>query len=400
LSLIEKIKTDSGVINVGYVLCINYLILKIMAEKISGKPKNIVLKGATGGIGSATLELLTTQNKHRIVAITNTSGAVFDNKKIANAQESIRDLNLNDADKSRAAIREIMAGNALVDLQTTELLQALKDHGIENNIVIIDATSANNYDLHLSALEAGHSVVTAAKGPIVESSMAEYNALMAHSERYGYEATLMAGRGAYNLLEKQREIGDTVTEIKLISSGSIGGTLADIYEGKSTAEACRNNDSKFEPEPYLDLSGKDLGGKLLTALREVGLNYELSDIMPHITGLVTDEYAGMDKSTFYEAIESAPEEMGEIIQAEKANGKKPVYVASFILNPDGTKAINIGLEFVPTDSAMGVLQGSENLIQINTKGIENAGDQPDKLIGAGAGRYATGKGLVADIPTA
>ncbi len=359
--------------------------------------RDVILMGAPGNIGSATLEMLTTQGKHRVRGIVDSGGAVFGENEITQAQEAIEGLNLQDDNKSRASIREVMQGEARVDLKSGELLQALKDHDIPEDAVIIDATSADNYDLHKSALENGLSVVTAAKGQIVNHTMEEYNALMEHAERYGYEATIMAGRGAIDFLRQQREIGDEVINIQLVSSGSIGGTLQDLSRGKSMDEACRNNDASFEPEPYLDLSGKDLGGKLLTALRELGLNYELSDIDPGIKGLVGSEYAGIMKPDFYDSVAAENEKFAEIMAEADSKGQKPVYVASFNVDKQGNATVNVQMELLDASSVMGALNGSDNIIRITTRGIRAAGDGPDRLIGAGAGRYATSKGLINDI---
>lgn len=361
------------------------------------RSRDVVVLGAPGNIGSATFKMLTTQQKHTVLGLVDSGGAVFGKAEINQAQESIKRLDLSDADKSRASIREVMQGAARVGLKSSELLQALKDHGISEETVIIDATSSDNYDLHKAALEDGYSVVTAAKGQIVNHTMAEYKALVEHRDRYGYEATIMAGRGAIDLLRQQREIGDEVTNIQLVSSGSIGGTLQALSNGKLMDEACRNNDASFEPEPYLDLSGKDLGGKLLTALRELGLNYELSDIEPHIKGLVDSKYEGLTKSDFYNRVAEENQRFAEIMADANAKGQKPVYVASFNVDKQGIATVSVKMELLDASSVMGALKGSENIIRITTKGIQAAGDGPDRLIGAGAGRYATAKGLVNDI---
>src|SRR5471030_472300 len=161
--------------------------------------------------------------------------------------------------------------------------------------VIIDCTaSAAVADQYRDWLARGIHIVTPNKkansGP-----WPYYHALQearrAAGTHYLYEATVGAGLPVIQTLRDLRETGDDITGIEGIFSGTLA-YLFNVFDGSesfSSIVGAAKTKGYTEPDQRDDLSGVNVGRKLIILGREMGLTLEMSDVQ--VEGLVPDALA-------------------------------------------------------------------------------------------------------------
>jgi aspartokinase/homoserine dehydrogenase 1 len=162
------------------------------------------------------------------------------------------------------------------------------------------------------------------------------------------------------------------------------------YNGeRSFAEVVRQaqKEGYTEPDPRLDLSGKDVMRKIMILARESGEQLEMEDItnssfMPEscMQGSVEDFYAQMEKEEDY---------FKKLYNEAASQGKKLKFVASF----ENGKA-SVGLKHIDPAHDFYHLYGKDNIVLFYTNRYV---DQPMVVKGAGAGAEVTASGVFADI---
>ncbi|MBO9573955.1 MAG: bifunctional aspartate kinase/homoserine dehydrogenase I, partial [Chitinophagaceae bacterium] len=142
-----------------------------------------------------------------------------------------------------------------------------------------------------------------------------------------------------------------------------------------------------EPDPRLDLSGKDVMRKIMILAREAGEQIEMEDIsnesfMPEscMTGTVEN---------FYNEMEKHESHFRSLYDKAAANGNKLKFVASY---KDGKAAV--GLKQIDPQHDFYHLYGKDNVVLFYTDRYK---EQPMVVKGAGAGAEVTASGVFADI---
>ena len=145
--------------------------------------------------------------------------------------------------------------------------------------------------------------------------------------------------------------------------------LLDNYQGSGWEELVEEARVKgyTEPDPSIDLSGKDVLRKILILSRQAGLPLEEAQV----------------------TLEPIPADIAARYAAAAAAGRKLRYVASV----DAEGHATVGLQEVGPESPLYGLRGTDNAILITT------GDYPSPMLiqGAGAGTRQTAGGLLNDI---
>jgi bifunctional aspartokinase / homoserine dehydrogenase 1 len=173
----------------------------------------------------------------------------------------------------------------------------------------------------------------------------------------------------------------------------LSGTLNFVfnhYDGqKSFASVVRQaqDEGYTEPDPRLDLSGKDVMRKIMILAREAGATMEMEDIenqsfLPEtcMHGSVEDFYAAMEKEEAH---------FKAIFEKAAAAGCKLKFVASL----DNGKA-SVGLQHIDPTHDFYHLYGKDNIVLFYTDRYAN---QPMVVKGAGAGADVTASGVFADM---
>jgi homoserine dehydrogenase len=97
---------------------------------------------------------------------------------------------------------------------------------------------------------------------------------------------------------------------------------------------------------------------------------------------------------FLKKIESLDEEYAQKVAEAAAKGEVLRYAAS--ITPSAPAAVTVGLLSVPKASPLGSLQGTDNLVLVNSGWYPNR-DAPLVVRGAGAGLNVTAAGVLGDV---
>ena len=169
-------------------------------------------------------------------------------------------------------------------------------------------------------------------------------------------------------------------------AGGEGGTFAEVVK--------RAQDAGYtEPDPRLDLSGRDVLRKLLILSREAGVGIDEKDV--EISPLLPAEFFEGDVDAFYAKLAENETMFAEQYAAAASKGLRQRFVASLVKDTDspfGYKA-KIGLEAIDNAHPLFNLCGTDNAALIQTDFYPS----PLVIQGAGAGAYQTASGVLNDI---
>jgi bifunctional aspartokinase / homoserine dehydrogenase 1 len=183
--------------------------------------------------------------------------------------------------------------------------------------------------------------------------------------------------------------GDTIHSMEAVLSGTLNFVFNNYDGKKSFASVVKQaqDEGYTEPDPRLDLSGKDVMRKIMILSREAGEKMEMEDIdnnsfMPAacMEGSVDD---------FYRSMETHEPHFKKLYEAAAAVGKKLKFVAKY----DNGKAV-VGLQHIDPQHDFYHLYGKDNIVLFYT---DRYVDQPLVIKGAGAGADITASGVFADI---
>ena len=209
------------------------------------------------------------------------------------------------------------------------------------------------------------------------------------NSQFLFETNVGAGLPIIGTLKDLLHSGDKINRIQAVLSGTLNFVFNNYDGTTSFASVVKQaqDEGYTEPDPRLDLSGKDVMRKIMILARECGEQMEMEDIsnnsfMPVscMTGSVEDFYAAMEKEE---------DHFKKILDAAKAAGKKLKFVASY----DKGKAA-VGLQQVDEQSDFYHLYGKDNVVLFYT---DRYPEQPLVVKGAGAGAAVTASGVFADI---
>jgi len=149
-----------------------------------------------------------------------------------------------------------------------------------------------------------------------------------------------------------------------------------------------------EPDPRDDLGGVDVARKALILARTMGMSLEMEDVA--VEPLYPVELAEVSVAEFMAALPSLDAGVSAKVSAAAAEGKVLRYAASVnpptVEKPSGS--LSVGLLAVGSDTPLGTLAGSDNLVEIHTGWYSST---PLVLRGAGAGTGTTAAGVLADM---
>ena len=142
-----------------------------------------------------------------------------------------------------------------------------------------------------------------------------------------------------------------------------------------------------EPDPRIDLSGKDVIRKLVILAREAGYEINQEDVEKHL--FIPDEYFEGSVEEFWKRLPNLDAEFEQRRQQLENEGK----VWRFVATLDNGKAC-VSLKEIAQDHSFYVLEGSNNIVTITT---ERYKEYPMLIQGYGAGASVTAAGVFADI---
>ena len=277
-------------------------------------------------------------------------------------------------------------------MQMEDFIQTILSKNLRNT-VFADVTAneqvANCYD---ELLQKSISVVACNK--IACSSSYGYykkikNLAREFNAQFLFETNVGASLPIIGALNDLLRSGDKVHKMQAVLSGTLNFVFNN-YDGKKTfASVVRQaqDEGYTEPDPRLDLSGKDVMRKIMILIREAGEHIEMENIKnnsfmpaPCMEGSVED---------FYRSMETHEAHFKKLYDEAAAAGKKLKFVATY----ENGKA-SVGLQHIDPQHDFYHLYGKDNIVLFYT---DRYIDQPLVIKGAGAGAAVTASGVFADI---
>jgi len=198
-----------------------------------------------------------------------------------------------------------------------------------------------------------------------------------------YETTVGASLPVLASVARIVNAGDEIQSVEGIFSGTLGWLFSNYQGGEDGKTfAALVEEARLagytEPDPRIDLSGRDVLRKLLIVGREAGIPLEEEDVVQKALPAPDDEAA-------FHALYA---------EAAAAGGRLR-YVASLVADPKAPKGWRaaIGLQAVGADHPLYNLKGTDNCVLFHTKDYTS----PLVIQGAGAGARHTASGVLNDI---
>ncbi len=345
------------------------------------KQVNLFIAGA-GNVGGKLLAQLNQQleflKEHlrlniKLVGLANSKKAILNDESIdiKNWKELLKAAPDNNLDTFINTIIEKNLRNSIfVDVTASEVVATCYNKLLQKSIAVVACnkvacSSSYNYYQQL------------------KESAREYNA------RFLFETNVGAGLPIIGSLNDLISSGDKVNKMQAVLSGTLNFVFNN-YDGKKTFASVvkqAQDEGYTEPDPRLDLSGKDVMRKIMILARESGEKIEMDDIANN--SFMPDTCMQGSVEDFYIAMEKEEAHFKGIYEKAAAAGCKLKFVASY---ENGKAAV--GLQHINPEHDFYHLYGKDNIVLFYTNRYS---DQPMVVKGAGAGAEVTASGVFADI---
>ena len=335
-----------------------------------------------GTVGGKLLEQIAAQRgklmdernlKINIVGISRSSRAVFDREGIS--LDGWREKLKNGMEIDPARLRDEVVGMNIfnpvfVDCTASAEIAALYEDFFTHNISVV----------------AANKVAASSDYPVYRRLK---DTALRHGVKFLFETNVGAGLPIINTINDLCNSGDRILKLEAVLSGTLNfifNTIsADIPFSKAVKMAQEQGFS--EPDPRIDLSGKDVMRKLVILSREAGYEVNLEDVEAHL--FIPDELFRCPMEEFWQKLPSLDAEFEARRQRLETKHMRLRFVASM----DHGKC-SVGLREVDSSHSFYVLDGSNNIIRLTT---ERYNRHPMLIQGYGAGADVTAAGVFADI---
>ncbi len=272
----------------------------------------------------------------------------------------------------------------------------LKDEIVNMNIfnsVFVDCT-ANAVIAGLYKDLLSHNVSVVAANKIAASSDYENYAELKHIARqrgvkFLFETNVGAGLPVINTINDLINSGDKILKIEAVLSGTLNFIFNTLDADIPLSETIRlaKEGGYSEPDPRIDLSGKDVIRKLVILAREAGYRLEQEDVEKHL--FIPDKYFEGSLEDFWNTIGELDGTFEEKRKRLEAEGKRWRFVARF----ENGKGM-VALDEISRSHPFYNLEGTNNIVLLTT---ERYNEYPMLIQGYGAGASVTAAGVFADI---
>ena len=274
--------------------------------------------------------------------------------------------------------------------------QIIRDEVIGMNIfnsVFVDCTAnAAVADLYKEFLTHNISVVAANK-IAASSPYANYSELKHIARKRGvkflFETNVGAGLPIIKTMNDLINSGDKILKIEAVLSGTLNYIFNTICADVPFSQTIHmaKEEGYSEPDPRIDLSGKDVIRKLVILAREAGYPLEQEDVEKHL--FVPNEFFDGSLDDFWKNVPSLDADFEARRKQLEEQGKRWRFVAK-LENGKGS----VSLQEVDKSHPFYNLEGSNNIILLTT---ERYNEYPMMIQGYGAGASVTAAGVFADI---
>lgn len=311
--------------------------------------------------------------KLNVVGIATSKKALFnsDGIDLANYRELLADAPESNEKKLRDAIIEMNCFNSVfVDCTASKEVAEIYQPLLEHNISVIAANkiaASSSYEKYARLKETA----------------------LARGVFFRYETNVGAGLPIIGTINDLRNSGDVILKIEAVLSGTLNFIFNEISADVTLSEAVRRAKEQgySEPDPRIDLSGKDVIRKLVILAREAGYKVEKTDVEAHL--FIPDEFFEGSIDEFWKNLPKIDADFEARRKQLDAEGKRWRFVATF----DHGK-LSVALKEVDRTHPFYNLQGSNNIVALTT---ERYREYPMLIQGYGAGASVTAAGVFANI---
>lgn len=311
--------------------------------------------------------------KLNVVGIASSRNAIFsrDGLDLANYRELLKEAEPSDPNKLRESVLGMNIFNSVfVDCTASKDVAELYQTFLEHNISVIAANkiaASSDYGSYLKLKRTA----------------------LARGVKFRFETNVGAGLPIIGTINDLRNSGDRILKIEAVLSGTLNFIFNEIAADVPFSETVRRAKEQgySEPDPRIDLSGKDVIRKLVILTREAGYKVEQDDVEKHL--FVPDEYFGGSVDDFWEklpALDADFEKRRAVLEKENKRWR-------FVAKMEGGRT-SVSLQEVGSTHPFYNLEGSNNIVLLTT---ERYKEYPMQIQGYGAGASVTAAGVFANI---
>ena len=327
-----------------------------------------------GQIKSQYTELMEKQRlKLNVVGIASSHKAIFDHNGIDldNYQALLKESAESDTQKLKNEIISMNTFNSVfVDCTASADVAALYQELLEHNVSVVAANkvaASGDYDSYLKLKETA----------------------LRRGVKFLYETNVGAGLPILSTIKDLCNSGDKILKIEAVLSGTLNFIFNEISADVPFSETVKRAKAEgySEPDPRIDLSGKDVIRKLVILTREAGYKVEQEDVEKNL--FIPSGFFNGTVEEFWKnlpTLDAGFEKKREELQNE---GKRWRFVAK--MNHGKT---SVSLEAVGQQHPFYMLEGSNNVVLLTT---ERYHEYPMQIKGYGAGAGVTAAGVFANI---
>jgi len=311
--------------------------------------------------------------KLKVVGIASSKNAVFnrDGLNLDNYREELKASEPSNPEHLRDVILQMNIFNSVfVDCTASQDVAALYQSLLENNISVIAANKI------------------AASGKYEDYYHLKQTAIQ-RGVKFRFETNVGAGLPIIGTINDLRNSGDKILKIEAVLSGTLNFIFNEIGAETPFSETVKRAKEQgySEPDPRIDLSGKDVVRKLVILTREAGYKVEQEDVEKHL--FVPNDYFQGSVEDFWKRLPELDANFEQRREKLAEEGKRWRFVATM----DHGKT-NVALKEVDSNHPFYNLEGSNNIVLLTTDRYK---EYPMQIQGYGAGASVTAAGVFANI---
>ncbi len=305
---------------------------------------------------------------------------------IANSRQAILNRDGIDLTDYKEQLKEA----PLTDTNT--LLNDIVKMNIFNSVFVDCTASEQVASIYQSLLEHNISIVAANK-IAASSDYDNYKRLkdtaLSRGVKFRFETNVGAGLPIISTINDLRNSGDRIISIDAVVSGTLNFIFSTLSAEIPFSKAVRmaQEQGYSEPDPRIDLSGKDVLRKLVILTREAGYKIEAEEVKQDM--LIPEEFFDGSIEDFWKLLPELDATFERKRAELEAQGKRLRYVAKM---NQGKAAMC--MEAVDKTHPFYNLEGSNNIILLTTECYH---EYPMQIKGYGAGASVTAVGVFANI---
>ena len=342
---------------------------------------NLFLCGV-GGVGSSLLSQLQEQRQE----LMDTRRLKLNLVGLANSKRAIFNAEGLDMDGALDTLKQASP------CDKDHLLQAILDMNLYNSVFVDCTASSDIASTYQTLLEHNISVVTANKiaaSAPYDTYASLKNTALSHGVKFLYETNVGAGLPIIKTIDDLRASGDRVIEIQAVLSGTLNYIFNNLAADRPLSTVIRQaKELKIsEPDPRIDLCGKDVLRKLVILVREAGERINQEDV--HIEPFIPQEYFEGTTADFMDSVSQLDAQFEQRRQSVAQARHRLRFVARWA-NGEAT----VSLVEVDENHPFYKLEDSNNVVVLTTERYRR---YPMIIQGYGAGAEVTAAGVFADI---